>query len=152
MLCIDKSHIFIDKISSVMENFSFRGGSVSVISDCILMIEYNQTKTITVRDLYELSVLREQLIGKNNYHTVTELRKGYINFTDDAKAFIAENDSNGLRLSDSILVDSFAKRIEVELYIRFHKPKVKTKVFTDLNKALNWIENVNKTYQTNCVN
>ena len=81
-----------------------------------------------------------------------QLRKGYINFTDDAKAFIAENDSNGLRLSDSILVDSFAKRIEVELYIRFHKPKVKTKVFTDLNKALNWIENVNKTYQTNCVN
>ncbi len=123
-----------------METHRFSGGNVTVLRDNILLIEYDEVKAITVKNLYDLKELNTKLVGSNSYHTITEFRKGLINLTDEAKKYIAESPTNKKRISDSLLVDSLAKRIEVEFYLAFHKPKVKSRVFTDLNKALNWIE------------
>ena len=85
--------------------------------------------------------MRKNLLGNRAYHTITDACDGLLNLSDEAKAYMAdENQSSKNRLSDAVIVNSFAKKIEVELYIRFNKPVVKTKVFTDLNKALCWIE------------
>jgi uncharacterized membrane protein len=123
-----------------MDEHKFSGGTVTVLRENILLIEYNEIKTITVKNLYDLKELNTKLVGNRRYHTITELRNGLINLSDEAKKYVAESPKNKQRISDSLLVDSLAKRIEAELYLTFHKPKVKTKVFTDLNKALNWIE------------
>ena len=123
-----------------MESHRFNGGKVTVLQHNILLIEYDEVTAITVKNLYDLQQLNTKLVGGGSYHTITEFRNGLINLTDEAKKYVAESPKNVKRLSDSLLVDSLAKRIEAEFYLAFHKPKVKTKVFTDLNKALNWIE------------
>jgi hypothetical protein len=123
-----------------MEFIKFDGGQVSLIQDNVLLIEYETVKSITVRNLFELEKIRKKLIGNNHYHTITDARNGLINISTDAKRYIAENkEASNKRLSDAILVDSFAKKIEAEIYVRLHKPIVKTKTFTDLNKALRWL-------------
>ena len=128
-----------------METYKFDGGEVSLIQDNVLLIEYETGKLITTRNLFELKNLREKLIGNQKYHSITDAREGLLNLSDEAKAYIAEeNQSSNMRLSDAVLVNSFAKKIEADLYIRFHKPIVETKVFTDLNKALCWIESLEK--------
>lgn len=123
-----------------MESHKFSGGTVTVLQDNILLIEYNEVSSITVKNLYDLKELNTKLVGNGKYHTITEFRKGLINLTDEAKKYVAESPKNKQRISDSLIVNSLAQRIEVELYLTFNKPRIKTKVFTDLNKALNWIE------------
>jgi uncharacterized membrane protein len=123
-----------------MENHKISGGTVTVLQGNILLIEYVEIKAITVKNLFDLKELNTKLLGNRRYHTITEFRKGLINLTDEAKKYVAESPKNKQRISDSLLVNTLAQRIEAELYLTFHKPKVKTKVFTDLNKALNWIE------------
>jgi hypothetical protein len=123
-----------------MENHKFSGGTVTVLQGNILLIEYVEIKAITVKNLFDMKELNTKLLGNRRYHTITEFRKGLINLTDEAKKYVAESPKNKQRISDSLLVNTLAQRIEAELYLTFHKPKVKTKVFTDLNKALNWIE------------
>jgi len=126
-----------------MDTYKFDGGKVALIQDNILLIEYNTGQLITTKNLKELKELREKLIGNQKYYSITDVREGLVNLSDDAKVYIAEdNQSSKVRLSDAVVVNSFAKKIEVDLYIRFHKPIVKTKVFTDLNKALCWIESL----------
>lgn len=128
-----------------METFKFDGGEISVIQDNVLLIEYETGKLITTHNLSELKKLRENLLGNQKYHSITDSRDGLLNLSDEAKAYIAEeNQSSRMRLSDAVIVNSFAKKIEIELYVRFNKPTVKTKVFTDLNKALCWIESLEK--------
>lgn len=139
---------FIDKLTNfieintrlVMESHKFSGGTVTVLQNNILLIEYTEVSSITVKNLYDLKELNTKLVGNSRYHTITEFRKGLINLTDEAKKYVAESPKNKQRISDSLLVNSLAQRIEAELYFTFNKPRVKTKVFTDLNKALNWIE------------
>jgi hypothetical protein len=126
-----------------MESYKFDGGEISIIQDNVLLIEYEIGKLITTRNLFELKKLREKLLGNRKYHSLTDARDGLLNLSDEAKAYIAEeNQSSRSRLSDAVIVNSFAKKIEIDLYIRFNKPTVKTKVFTDLNKALCWIESI----------
>ena len=128
-----------------MESYKFDGGEVSLIQENIILIEYEPGKLITIHNLSELKKLRERLIGNRNFHAITDARDGLQNFSDEAKLYIAnENQSSRLRLSDAVIVNSFAKKIEIELYIRFHKPVVITKTFTGLNNALRWIDSLQK--------
>jgi hypothetical protein len=107
------------------------------------LIEYETGRLITPHNLLELKKLRVQLIGNQKFHSITDARDGLLNLTDEAKTYIAdENQSSKMRLSDAVIVNSFAKKIEVDLYIRFHKPVVTTKTFTGLNNALCWVESL----------
>lgn len=129
-----------------MENYSFSAGSVTVLKANVFLIEYNKIDSITVRNVYDLVKLINNLVGHHPFHTISDFTGGLFNLTSEAKSFLADLEHKEYQhLSDSILVDSLAKRIETEFYLTFHRPKVKTKVFNDLNKALNWIEFQEKT-------
>lgn len=127
-----------------MEIYKFNGGNVSLIHGNILLIEYETGKLITVKNIFELKRLTTQLIGNEPFHSITDERHGIINLSNEAKAYLAEedNEESQQHLSNAVIVNSLAKKIEAELYALFHKPKVKTKVFTDLNNALIWSEGI----------
>ena len=124
-----------------MDAYKFDGGEVSLIEDNILLIEYETSKIITTRNIFNLKRLRKKIIGNQPFFTITDMRNGHLNLSNEAKEYLAEDNQSSIhRFGDAILVNSLAKRIEVELYIRFNKPKIKTKAFTDLNKAICWLD------------
>jgi len=132
-----------------MDTYKFDGGEVALIESNILLIEYETTQLITTSNIFNLRRIRETLIGNQPFYTVTDARNGHLKLSDEAKVFISEeNRSSTTRHGDAILVNSLAKKIEVELYILFNKPKVKTKSFTELNKALCWIKSLKNETKT----
>jgi len=144
---IDKKQSLINKIDyiylkniRIMDTYKFDGGEVAMIESNILLIEYESSKLITTRNIFNLKKMRERILGNQMFYTITDLRNGLLSLTDEAKLYISEeNDSSTNRVGDAILVNSLAKKIEAELYIIFNKPKVKTKIFTNLNKAICWL-------------
>jgi|GEM_PF-1945221 len=126
-----------------MDTYKFDGGEVALIENNILSIEYDTTQLITIKNILNLKKLRLTLLGNQPFYTITDARNGHLKLSDEAKLFISDdNNSSKMRFGDAILVDSLAKKIEVELYILFNKPKVKTKSFTELNKAICWINTI----------
>ncbi len=126
-----------------MDTHKFDGGEIALIEDNILLIEYDTAQLITTRNIFNFKNLKKTLLGNQSFYTITDARNGHLKISDDAKSFLSEeNKSTTKRYADAILVDSLAKKIEVELYILFHKPKVKTKSFTELNKAIRWINSI----------
>lgn len=123
-----------------MEVYKFNGGEFEVFDKNIILIKYDKVKSVTVRVLFEQIQLRKKVIGENTkFHAILDMTNGLLNLSEEAKLFLAEeNEVSNLRISDVALVDSFAKRIEAELYIQLNKPVVPTKIFTDLDKAISW--------------
>jgi len=118
----------------------FSKGKVSKLSDNILFIKYNQLDLIEKKDIIEVTKLREKLIGNIPYHSVTDFTDGLINMSKEAKKYVAKTSlKNNTRLSDSFIVKSMARKIELDIYLKILKPKVKSKTFSDLESALNWI-------------
>jgi hypothetical protein len=123
--------------------YKFEGGEVELIDKNILLINYNTEQLTTIRNVFNLKRLRQTLVGNEPYYTITDIRKGRIKFSDEAESFIIqENKSSTNRSGDAVLVNSLIKRIEVNLYILFNKPLVQTKIFTDLTKAIAWINTI----------
>lgn len=128
-----------------MEFHFFSKGKVAKLSDNILFIKYNQLELIDKEDIIEVTTLREKLIGNIPYHSVTDFTDGLINMSKEAKKYVAKTSlSNNMRLSDSFIVKSMARKIELDIYLKIMKPKVKSKTFSDLESALKWIDQLKK--------
>jgi len=135
---VKNKYIYIK--SSIMDTYKFEGGEISLIEHNILLIEYPTTQLITKEIIFNLRSLRENLLGSQPFYTITDARNGQLKLSNEAKNFISsENRSSTQRCGNAILVNTLAKKIKIELYILFNKPQVKTKIFTELNKALCWI-------------
>ena len=128
----------------------FSKGKVAKLSDNILYIKYNQLELIEKNDIIEITKLREKLIGNIPYHTVTDFSESLVNMSKDAKKYVAKTSlKNQMRLSDSFIVKSMVRKIEIDIYLKIMKPKVKSKTFSDLESALKWINQLeNETIET----
>ena len=143
MIQYNDYQIFIIFLSVVELNkaYLFDDGEAKFLQKDILMVRFNSSKRVSVKDVTNIRNLRQSLIGQQPYYPIIDCRKGFVNFTSEAKAWVAVNkESAAVRLMDVLLVNNWAAKIEAQLYLRMFKPKVKTKIVTSLEDALAIIE------------
>jgi len=127
--------------SKPIKKYPFKGGTLTVLADNIVLVKYSEIKEVSLENILDLKRVREDILGSRNYHTITDVTSGLLNMSKEAKNYIAKNThSASNRLSDSIIVKGITKKIEVSTYIKIFKPLVKTKVFLSVEKAKNWIK------------
>ncbi|HIP37490.1 MAG TPA: hypothetical protein EYG85_11620 [Crocinitomix sp.] len=131
-----------------MSTYNFSAGTITHIRDNILLIKYNVLQPVTVEDIKEITKIRENIIGIKHYHAITDFTNGIVNITDEAKDYIAyQNKNNNFRISDAFITTSMATKIEINLYILFKKPNVRTKTFDSIDKALVWIDSLDAIFK-----
>jgi hypothetical protein len=117
--------------------YSFSAGSITVLEPDVLLVKYQSKKRITVQEMKDSSALREELIGNTRYYPVIDCTDGIVNFSPEAKSWIAANkESLDVRIMDILIISNWALRMEVKLYIKFFEPKNETRVVHDLAEAL----------------
>ena len=118
---------------------------VDKFDDSVVLIEYKDSDSISVKDLSGVEQSVGQLIGNHAYFAISVLTKCFKNFTFEAKNFITdENQKLANREIDCYVADSLSKRLQLEMFFQMHKPTRKTKVFSSLNKALTYVTNKKK--------
>jgi len=55
------------------------------------------------------------------------------------QSFLAENEHR-YSTADAILINTFAHKLMATFYLRHYKPRLPTRVFSDVFQALDWIE------------
>lgn len=58
--------------------------------------------------------------------------------TPEAREVLAQGPQGDIRLCEAFVVSSLPKRVMVNFYSRFHRPKNPTKIFSNFNEAWNW--------------
>ena len=121
--------------------YHFDEGVATFLKNDILLVKFTSTKRINLKDVTNIRNLRQELIGTQPYYPIIDCRDGFVNFTAEAKAWVAVNqESANVRIMDVLLVNNWASKLEAQLYQRMFKPKVKTKITTSLEKAIELIE------------
>ncbi len=78
---------------------------------------------------------------QNKYIMATGL-DDFINITPEARVVFAEEMKKDKQLQKmAILINSLAYRITANFFIRFDKPPIPTKVFTNRKMAIDWLLN-----------
>lgn len=63
----------------------------------------------------------------------------YSSVTSEARDFIATDEAIKYTLAEVYVIQSLAQRILGNFYLKFYKPRVPTKIFTDIQKAEKWL-------------
>jgi len=124
-----------------IEEYHFSAGIIRVIEPDILYVKFHNEHVIGVDILKEYQAIRRRIQRDRPYFLMGDLREGFLQFTPQAKHYTA-NDSEGAlaRQYEALLIAGLAQQIEAQLYIKILKPKANTKIFTDFDKALNWLK------------
>jgi gamma-glutamyl phosphate reductase len=101
-----------------------------------------------VEHFKDVGEYRNQIIGDAKYFAVSDFRKGIVTIDNSAKQYLANDESiRKRRYMDIVVVSNWATKMEAQLYLKFFKPKVKTKVVKSLEEAIEAVERHKKKHQ-----
>ena len=122
-----------------MESHKFSAGTVSRVGN-VMKIVYDKDSEVTLDDMKEITAIRENLFGEENYCSLIDLRKEFLSLSPEAKKFAAENPNVlKFRVAEVLLVKNFAQKLGVQTYVKLFR-KDPVRVFSDEAKAMKWLE------------
>lgn len=112
---------------------------ISLIEANIVKIQFKQDVEVDLEDVKQNHEASQVLAGGNKHLVLLDVR-GYAIGSDKAKVFSASKHPASYRIAVATLVSSLAARLRGNAYIRFNKPKVPTRLFSQEQKAIEWLK------------
>jgi len=75
--------------------------------------------------------------GKKRPHLITATK--FVIMEKEAMEFIS-TEANKFGIADAFVIRSLPQKIIGNFYLKFHKPKIPTKLFTSKEKAITWLK------------
>lgn len=114
-----------------------------IYDDDILYVIIKENVDLGISEMDELLEFSAKFTNYEKRYTIVDTRSNY-NSSQEVSNHYANSDYNKYRYADAFIVNSLAMRLLVNFYIRFHKPKVPTRLFNDEQSAINWINSLKK--------
>jgi len=107
----------------------------------ILTVIIKENVDLGIEEMDELLEFTAKFSNYEKRYTIIDTRSNY-NSNNEVQNHYASSDYSKYRYADAFIVNSLAMRLLVNFYIRFHKPKVPTRMFNSDEAALNWINSL----------
>jgi hypothetical protein len=106
----------------------------------LLEVDYQRDSFIDIEEaLAVINASRGFNNGTNKYTLITATKE-FFNMTPEARATFAEEMKIGFETEKmALFVNSLAYRMMANFFIRFDKPPIPTKLFSDRDKAIDWL-------------
>jgi len=111
--------------------------------DGILVMYCDDDTIYEVEQIKEVVEITGQMTGGKKCAQLTIAGK-YSSVTSECRDFIATDEAVKYTLAEAYVIQSLAQRILANFYLKFYTPKVPTKVFTDMLKAEQWLQQILK--------
>jgi len=112
---------------------------IALRSDGIIELHTSSEHVYEIEDVIENVEAFGKLTG---YKKVPVLIVGgaFTSLSKDAREFMATEESLKYSLCEAFLLSSLPQKILINFYIKINKPLVPTAIFSDKEKALNWLK------------
>lgn len=122
-----------------MQKIITRSAEISLGNDGIVRKKFFNDIDIEVEDGVENLAAVRKLTNDKPYLVLSD---GRVNarVSPEARAFSASAEASRNRVAEAMLVNSVATRLTANFYIRFNKPLTPTRIFTDEQKAIEWLK------------
>lgn len=110
----------------------------------ILYYRVAQDQVVEEHEIKEMLKYVEEFMGGKRHYAVIDFG-GNLSSSPEARKIYADAPYiNQWRIADAFLVNSLGVRIMANFFIKVTKPKVTTKLFTDENEAVKWLQGLEK--------
>jgi hypothetical protein len=107
--------------------------------DGILVMYCDEDTIYEVEQIKEVVEATGKLTGGKKCAQLTIAGK-YSSVTRETRDFIATDEAVKYTSAEAYVIQSLAQRILGNFYLKFYTPKVPTRVFTDVEKAEEWLK------------
>ena len=112
---------------------------IYIDDDGILRVVMHPAADMTLEKLKENFEAIKQLLGNNRALVLINTKTSF-KFRSEARSYAAINEGTINRVATAFVVNSFANKLIVNLYIKFNKPVVPTRMFLSEENALKWLK------------
>lgn len=77
--------------------------------------------------------------GGEKYYALIDMTR-HIDSTAEARNYYAVSEYSKFRYADALVIESLATRLVTNFYLSINKPSVPSKMFTDKQDAINWLQ------------
>ena len=111
---------------------------INLSDDKVLTLEF-QKKTIDVPEAEKIVEGTRRISGNIKHANLIDTRKMLLMTRSARKHFAKQRGQDVVCIA--LLINSKLQSISANMYMKFNKPVIPTKVFTDKNLAVNWLKN-----------
>ena len=109
------------------------------VEEDTLLIRYRESTNITLEIAKEALTVIKPFKDAGSKYAIIDFSAKFISITNEAKNHFKENVAPHNTKLVAVIVDDAATKVIANFYARFDKPKVITRVFNDIEIAVNWI-------------
>ncbi|MBA3972422.1 MAG: hypothetical protein H0X46_09840 [Bacteroidetes bacterium] len=96
--------------------------------------------TLEKEDILEIKQINKQLAGGMPYVVLID-SGSFTDINKEARELLSSREFGENTIAKALFVRSLGHRIVAQFYIRINKPYIKTKIFADREKAIDWLDN-----------
>lgn len=126
-----------------MEKIELDKLTIKLIASNILLITLVEGVTIEKEDVIEVKKHNLKLTKGNDYVIVFDSGH-YTSISKDARELMSSTEIEKNRKASAFVIHSLSQKLLGNFYLKVNKPNVPTKLFSDKEKALNWVKEILK--------
>ena len=112
--------------------------TIKLISPQIVENRIKDNIDVDVKDVLEIKESNLKLTQGRTYGLLVDSGL-YTSITNEARNLSASKDFQQFTTAKALLVRSLSQRIIGAFYVKFNKPSIKTKVFSEREEAIEWL-------------
>lgn len=112
---------------------------VKLRSDGIIHLEIKDDVEVAEEDIREMNAAVGKIGEGRKYPNLITVGK-YTSVSKEARDFAASEEANIFTLADGYVLHSFHQKILGNFFMKFNKPKVPVRFFTEENEAVEWLK------------
>ncbi len=113
--------------------------TIRLISEHIVENVIHDYANIDAEHMLELKEANKQLTQGMPYAVLVDSGE-YTSITKEARELAASDKFKDVTIANAIIVNSLGHKIIGNFYMNINKPKIKTKIFSDRDKAIEWLK------------
>lgn len=115
----------------------FQQTSIEILNEQVVRVVLKREQEIGVEVAQYLHDFLQE-IGLRVFKTLILLEDDVV-ILPSAKKWMSEPERTARSMADAFVIDSLAKRLIINFYIKHNKPQVPTRTFSSEQKALEWL-------------
>lgn len=121
------------------KEIKIKSATIRLLSPGIVETIIADYTTLDCENVLKIKETNLELTGGLPYAVLVDSGM-FTGITQEARELSASSEFSQNTIAKALLVRSLGHRIVGEFYIRVNKPKIKTKIFADRTKAIEWLQ------------
>jgi len=122
-----------------MDKVSTSVAEMYIDEDGILQIRFFRGVEVTLEKAIEYYAVSNDLLNNQKSLVLVDASEDY-QITEEAKAYVQTEEAMKNRIAIAFVTNSLANQLMFNLYVKFYKPLVPLKMFSNKTAALNWLK------------